>query len=401
MSQLFSVDCAIIGGGISGLWLLNRLSAAGYNAVLLESRALGSGQTIASQGMIHGGIKYTLDGALTRASESIADMPDLWRACLNGSGEVDLRAARILSDHFYLWSTSDATSRFGSFLASKLVRGRVEKISAEDRPGLFQSEHFHGTLYRLVDMVVDTGSVVSALAANYSDRIYAVDDSQYQWHNNDNGKSLTIGDVQLQAKTFVFTAGLGNENLLSAVGATSPLTQRRPLHQVMVKHRSQHPFYGHCTAIDKTPKLTVSSHPLTDGSLVWYLGGALAEDGVKQSQEDLIETAKRQIHKLMPWFEFEDPEWATVRIDRAEPRQKGLVRPDGAFAAWAEGESCRNIIAAWPTKLTLAPNLSTLVINLLKERKITPGSTTSTRLPLPEASISPTPWSEAFDADTP
>jgi len=54
-----SCDVAIIGGGIAGLWLLNRLMNSGYNAILFESKALGSDQTVASQGMIHGGIKYT------------------------------------------------------------------------------------------------------------------------------------------------------------------------------------------------------------------------------------------------------------------------------------------------------------------------------------------------------
>ena len=55
-----SAQIAIIGGGISGLWLLNSLRNAGYDAVLFEKNALGSQQTFASQGMIHGGIKYAL-----------------------------------------------------------------------------------------------------------------------------------------------------------------------------------------------------------------------------------------------------------------------------------------------------------------------------------------------------
>ena len=48
---------AIIGGGVCGLWLLNQLSREGYQTLLFEKDALGSGQSLASQGMIHGGIK--------------------------------------------------------------------------------------------------------------------------------------------------------------------------------------------------------------------------------------------------------------------------------------------------------------------------------------------------------
>jgi glycerol-3-phosphate dehydrogenase len=80
MTNNVKVDIAIIGGGIAGLWLLNSLQAKGYSAVLFEKNALGSDQTIASQGMIHGGVKYALSGALSGESEAIVNMPDHWKA---------------------------------------------------------------------------------------------------------------------------------------------------------------------------------------------------------------------------------------------------------------------------------------------------------------------------------
>ena len=51
------VDIAIFGGGVAGLWLLNRLRKAGYQAILLEADRLGAGQTRYAQGIIHGGTK--------------------------------------------------------------------------------------------------------------------------------------------------------------------------------------------------------------------------------------------------------------------------------------------------------------------------------------------------------
>ena len=81
-----SIDAAIIGGGIAGTWALNLLRKQGYNVILLEAEALGCGQTLASQGMVHGGLKYALSGVLTGASEAIADMPERWRACLGSAG---------------------------------------------------------------------------------------------------------------------------------------------------------------------------------------------------------------------------------------------------------------------------------------------------------------------------
>ena len=47
MTPSYSTDIVIFGGGIAGLWLLNRLRTEGYQAILLESRELGGGQTFA------------------------------------------------------------------------------------------------------------------------------------------------------------------------------------------------------------------------------------------------------------------------------------------------------------------------------------------------------------------
>ena len=84
---LMRCDAVIFGGGIAGLWLLDELRRGGYSAVLLESRALGSGQTVASQGIIHGGLKYTLSGMLTKSAANISEMPGLWRECFAGQSE--------------------------------------------------------------------------------------------------------------------------------------------------------------------------------------------------------------------------------------------------------------------------------------------------------------------------
>ena len=36
--QQMTCDIAIIGGGVAGLWLLNRLVRKGYNAILFEKK---------------------------------------------------------------------------------------------------------------------------------------------------------------------------------------------------------------------------------------------------------------------------------------------------------------------------------------------------------------------------
>lgn len=394
------LDLAIIGGGVAGLWLANRAKSAGFSIALFESKALGSDQTLASQGMIHGGMKYTLAGALTGASEAIAEMPKHWRACLCGEGDVDLRHTRILSDHFFMWSGDDLGSKLTGFLASKITRGRIDPVDPDRRPPLLRNKNFAGSLYRLEDLVIDAPSLVANLAHNIDGNCFQIDWSQAQLHKSAAGiVSLRVDTpeqpIEIHAQRFIFSAGKGNAELLQQLGLESPAMQLRPLQQVLVKHRYPFDFYGHCLGRETTPRLTISSHRLPDGAHVWYLGGSLAEKGAVMAPDELIEQAKQELAELIPWVNLDGAEWATLPIERAEPLQPRMMRPDNAFIAPADGTA--NLLVGWPTKLTLAPNLANQALGLLADADIAP-STNNINLHnyLPYAELAKTPWELAF-----
>ncbi len=397
------LDIAIIGGGVAGLWLANRLTGAGYQVALFESRALGSDQTLASQGMIHGGMKYTLSGTLTGASEAIAEMPRHWRACLCGEGDVDLRNTRILSDHFFMWSSETMTSRLTTFLASKLTRGRVEPVADDKRPPLLRNQHFSGSLYRLEDLVLDTPSLVTNLANNLPGKLFEIDPARARLAASATGEAtLWIEQdehtIEVTARRIILTAGKGNAALLQQLGLAQPAMQLRPLQQVMVKHHYPHRFYGHCLGAETTPRLTISSHTTSYGAPVWYLGGNLAERGAQQDAATVIENARQELAELMPWLDFTQAEWATLPVERAEPLQRNFARPDNAFATAVPG--INNLLLGWPTKLTLAPNLANEILALLHNSGITPGAGPHDLTPLTNClnrpRIAKTPWDIAF-----
>ncbi|GAB3284170.1 FAD-dependent oxidoreductase [Parahaliea aestuarii] len=390
------VDVAIIGGGIAGLWTLNHLRQRGYNAVLFEQEALGSRQTIASQGMIHGGIKYALGGALNAGSEAIASMPDLWRSCLSGNGPVDLRGCQVLSEDFYLWSSGGLGSRVSSFFASKMLRGRVEKLARRDYPAPLRSSAFQGQVYRLVDLVLDVPSLLHTLADRYRDSIFRIDWDTCQLVCENRRAELRWQHCTLRPRQLLLTAGAGNEDLIRRLGATAPAMQRRPLQQVLVKHQYREPFFAHCSGSNPSPRLTISSHRTASEEPVWYLGGDLATENTDAEPQELIHKAQSELRQLMPWLDLGRSEWATIRLDRAEPRQSRLLKPDAAYLGAVEGVD--NALVGWPTKLTLSPDLATSVETSLQEQGLQPGPATdlSALAGLGRPDIATPCWDEAF-----
>ena len=397
MNPLFNIDVAIVGGGIAGLWLLARLRERGYGALLIESDRLGTGQTLCAQGIIHGGAKYGLRGYAGPTAEAVAGMPDLWRRCLNGEGDIDLRGAALLAEQQYLWATRAPTSRLVAFFASKLMRGHVEKVAdagadagmaVSDYPPVLRHPDFHGTVYRLDEPIVDVASVLNILAERYRDAIVRnrgpvvlKADGNLTLHHPERAQWVVRPAVT------VFAAGAGNAGLPWAT------LQLRPLHMVMARGVNlPGPLYAHCVGASEVPRLTVTSHYDASGRLIWYLGGGLAEEGVRRDRREQIRAARRELQALLPWVDWNPVEFATFTVQRAEAHQRSRGRP-ATTGVFRDGR----VIAAWPTKLALAPLLAEQIEEVLRTLDVRPRSVDLSPLadwPRPEIGIYPWDWED-------
>lgn len=388
MPSVISTDVLIVGAGVAGLWLNARLRRQGFSTVLVESRTLGGAQTVKSQGIIHGGAKYALHGALTGASEAIADMPRRWREALAGTGELDLTGVRLLSEAHYLWSPGTLAGNLTSFFASKAVRGRVDQVKGDQLPPALQDPRFKGKVYRLAELVVDVPSLIERLAELGGDGLLSGQNIEPVFANEEL-IGLRIDGREIHAQRIVFSAGAGNAELLASAGISVPAQQLRPLHMVLVKGPSLKPLYAHCLGGGPKPRITVTTHPAANGEWVWYLGGDIAEaDGVARTPAEQIAVAQKELGNLLPWVDLSQAQWSTLRVNRAEPAQSGLVRPDNAFLA-DQGR----LLVGWPTKLALAPDFSDRVITALHNDGIQPGNAPV----LPEfvrPPLAQTPWEQ-------
>lgn len=345
----FDVDICILGGGIAGLWTLNILRQQGYHAVLLECDRLGGRQTGLSQGIIHGGIKYTLTGKLTDSALSISDMPQYWRQCLEGAGTVDLRKTNVLSNYHYLWSNSRLAGKVGNFLLKKTLKSHAESISSSDYPPLFQHPDFNGKILKVAETVLDVPSLVSCLAEQNSDHIYKANSEV----NISENAIASIGAPQtLRAQHYIFSAGEQNALLLRGLHQ-APAMQRRPLHMAILKPPVEAATYAHCLGASNTPRVTITSHYNSQGDLLWYLGGGVAETGVNRDAATQQQFVRDELNDLLPWLDFSNVAVETFFIDRAEGYQPDGKRPK-SFCL----EHRNNYSVAWPTKLALTPLLA-------------------------------------------
>src|SRR4051812_10211533 len=165
------LDVLIFGGGAAGLWCLERFRGAGYHAVLLESAALGAGQTISAQGIIHGGGKYALRGVRDFAAVGATrEMPARWRRSLAGKEDPDLSAVRVLSEHCHLWlPKGSALARVQSWgFMSVVAKAGLLSTPPEPLPESSWPEALRDSalaVYALAEPVISTGSFLKALAA--------------------------------------------------------------------------------------------------------------------------------------------------------------------------------------------------------------------------------------------
>jgi len=394
-------DVMIIGGGIAGLWTSARLRRLGYSTVIVESRALGSGQTIWSQGIIHGGLKYALTGEASGASRAIALMPEIWRECMAGRGEVDLSSVVTLSEHQWLWSTPGLVSRIAAAAASRAIRTPVEKVERERWPGVFGGAAKGVDVYRVGEPVLATASVVSALRGQCGPVVRVKGDSIRIERTGGQVGLHAVGHdgvaVVMAARHMVLAAGSGNAGLVRGAGLTeadAPM-QMRPLHMVMIKGGEGGDLpalFGHCLGASTVPRLTITTANGADGAAVWWVGGGIAEEGNARSGAEQIAAAKKELAACLPWVDLGRARWSTGRIDRAEGLSDGGKRPDEPVL-----RACGEVSVIWPTKFAFAPRAAELVSARVVEavgpgrgeRGLEAGSTSAE-----SAAVAVAPWDE-------
>ncbi|MTI63682.1 FAD-dependent oxidoreductase [Methylophaga sp.] len=394
--QLLTTDVVIIGAGIAGLWLHHRLNDLGFHALLLENGEIGRGQTLSSQGIIHGGSKYALNGILSKAAQVISSMPNRWKTCLQGQGEIDLSGVKKLTEHQLLWSRDRLSSKMVSFFASKALRSRMQPVKKENRPAIFADKAFRGALYQLDEPVLDVVSLLDELVKPWQKRMLAVSrEAEYQWQPSTSPvSSLLIGEqYEIKAQHFVLTAGEGNEKLLQGLSQPQPEMQRRPLQMVLCKSKQLDKplpvIYAHSLGSGSKPIATISSHKDKQGNVVWYIGGNIAEEGVNKSHTQLVAEARALLADILPWVALPELEWATHAVNRAEPKQSSLTRPDSAFIS-----SYDNLHVCWPTKLALAPDLADQMLAALESADLKAGDHHNPDYPQP--SMAEPLWDRAF-----
>ena len=344
-------------------------------------------------------------------------MPARWRALLANPGTAQLnppgclQGLPVLSDAYYLFAAAGIVNRLVSFLASRSLQGRVERLQAHDYPGWLAEAQFNGPVYRLNDFVIDTKALLQRLADAASNSGPSVD-AQHPGHTHPAsrlllahvhgiratatqvqlqlqvqlrpdapmgaGENTEVEEVEVDAQRLLLCAGAGNAALLNRMQRAAPAMQLRPLHQVWVRRTCSTPAeaqqtdlpiaFAHCLsgARSSEPRLTITTHAGSRGNL-WSLGGALATQGVHRTQRQQIEFARTELAACVPWLSTANLQFATALIDRAEPHTPTGVRPDHAYVHYANG-----VFACWPTKLTLAPDLADRVVALIKMQQLRP-----------------------------
>ncbi|MFZ5560816.1 MAG: FAD-dependent oxidoreductase [Pseudomonadota bacterium] len=371
--RTIKTDILIFGSGIAGLWLLNRLRAAGYSVLLLEQDRLGGHETLNANGIIHGGLKFGLSAMLR--DEDLDDMPALWRACLAGSGDLDLSGVRVLAEHQYIWSEAGLAARANTYFASRLMRGRVEPVEGLDRPGILQNAAFKGRVYRISDLVIDMPSLVHALTAAHKDCIYKVSAQNLHMEIDDRYNTTAVfitgaamEPLRLHPNTVVLAGGQGNAALLEDIGLREPAMEKRTVHMVMLKRPNLPAFQAHCLGPRRNPRITITTHPTRDGERIWYVGGEVAEEGAGLDERMQIDKVQRELKALLPWVDLRGSRYKSAKINRVLPAgDRRLLRADNAFV-----QPIGNNILTWPCKLTLAPNLGRQVLAHLENAGIKP-----------------------------
>ncbi|MEM7651195.1 MAG: FAD-dependent oxidoreductase [Pseudomonadota bacterium] len=373
-------DIVIFGAGIAGLWAFHRFKRMGYDVLLLESDAIGGGQTLASQGIIHSGLKYAFAGKINKLAEIISAMPDLWRAALEGQGDVSLSAASYETQSQYLLIPKGFMGGLVKLVTKQALGNNVHEVAKEEWPEEIKASGFKGSVVFMDEPVLNVPSVLHALAEPYKDCIRKID--------TPDAPMAFLEKHGIETEHIIFTSAGSNAKIAQMRGDDEGLeTQARPLLMGMLKP-APYPLYALLVGASDKPVATITTHKNSDGTLVWYLGGSVAEREKEAPESEVYEATRKGFAKYLPNVDLSDVEWAVLPVDRIE----GKSSVDGWMPDTPTIHSAGKTHYCWPTKLTFAPLLAD---RLVEKIKTAPSNNISDWSFLPPVDYALAPWDKA------
>ncbi len=385
----FSPDIVIFGAGIAGLWTLNRLRLAGYDAILLTDKGIGHGQSLSSQGIIHSGLKYTLAGKVNKLAKTISVMPQRWIDSIYGKGDIDLTDTIIASQSQIMMIPSGFMGGIVKMLTQKTFSNDVHEIQLSDD---LKNAGFDGSAIRMNEPVLDIPSVIHNLSTAHVGRIFQVEPHKVSFSKNADGliTAIKYEDTTLHPSHVLFTAAAGNKLYAEALGHEQTFeTQKRPLQMGFMKPA---PFelFAHFVGKSDKPVATITTHTDENGDMVWYFGGQVSERATSANASETIEACKNALAKYLPALDISAMEWSTLPINRVE----GKCKKRGFMPDTPSIHHESNVTYAWPTKLTFAPMLADEIMAHYDHVNLPPSDTHEnwSACTLPHASRSKPVW---------
>ncbi len=381
----YSVDIVIFGAGIAGLWTFHRLKKLGYDVVLFEQSSIGCGQTIAAQGILHSGLKFSLAGKVNTLAQSISKMPERWKDAMAGTGDVDLGAATVNTASQQLLIPSGFLGGITKIITQRMLGDQVREVPQAEWPKDLKNSGFKGSAIYMDEPVVDVPSVLRALADPYSDYIKKIT------KENAAQPFEFLQNHGITAKRVIFTAAKSNQEIALKNNDNVGLeTQKRPLVQAMMKN-APFPLFAHLVGKTDKPIASITTHETESGELVWYLGGGVAERTMDTNPDNVYQDALTALKTYLPAINFEKAEWAALPIERIE----GKSKTDSWMPDTPTIHKTGDVLYCWPTKMTFAPMLSDMIMDDLKSHNIKPSGQSTQINSFSRAEFTQTPWDKA------
>jgi glycerol-3-phosphate dehydrogenase len=169
-------DVIIIGGGITGAGIFREAAQMGLSVLLLEQRDFAWGTSSRSSKMVHGGLRYLIEGKLRL---SLASVKERQRLLLEAPGLVDPLdfvtpvygshgpSKRVLGTALFLYSLM-ARKKQHTALSPDQTRERVPLIRTEDLEAGFCFRDAQADDARLVLRLIAEGRAKGGTALNYT-----------------------------------------------------------------------------------------------------------------------------------------------------------------------------------------------------------------------------------------